>query len=245
MNAATALEESGHILVIDDQQEICDVVREYLSDEGFRVSTANNGAGLREAVARDAIDLVILDLVLRGEDGLQLARELRNQSDIGIIMLTGRGETVDRIIGLEMGADDYLSKPFHLRELLARVRSVLRRGATRGGERSTAPRARIRFAGWTLDLASRELLSPAGEEVRLTTGEFELLAAFANHANQVLSRDRLLDLSRHREAGPFDRTIDVQVGRLRRKLEDDPKNPAMIKTVRGGGYIFTPPVESE
>jgi len=241
------MSESGHILVVDDQQEICDLVREYLTDEGFRVSTANDGAGLREEMARGPVDLVILDLVLRGEDGLQLARELRSQSDIGIIMLTGRGETVDRIIGLEMGADDYLSKPFHLRELLARVRSVLRRGsAARPGERSGAPaRARIRFAGWTLDLASRELLSPTGEDVRLTTGEFELLSAFVNHANQVLSRDRLLDLSRHREAGPFDRTIDVQVGRLRRKLEDDPKTPTMIKTVRGGGYIFTPPIENE
>jgi two-component system, OmpR family, response regulator len=242
------MSESGHILVVDDQQEICDLVREYLTDEGFRVSTANDGTGLREEMSRGPVDLVILDLVLRGEDGLQLARELRSQSDIGIIMLTGRGETVDRIIGLEMGADDYLSKPFHLRELLARVRSVLRRGGTgaRAGERPGGPaRARIRFANWTLDLASRELLSPSGEDVRLTTGEFELLAAFVAHANQVLSRDRLLDLSRHREAGPFDRTIDVQVGRLRRKLEDDPKNPAMIKTVRGGGYIFTPPVENE
>jgi DNA-binding response OmpR family regulator len=241
------MSESGHILVVDDQQEICDLVREYLTDEGFRVSTANDGAGMREQMARGPVDLVILDLMLPGEDGLQLARELRGGSDVGIIMLTGRGETVDRIIGLEMGADDYLSKPFHLRELLARVRSVLRRGATRGGERAgaEASRTRIRFAGWTLDMASRDLLSPAGEEVRLTTGEFELLAAFVSHANQVLSRDRLLDLSRHREAGPFDRTIDVQVGRLRRKLEDDPKNPTMIKTVRAGGYIFTPPVESE
>jgi two-component system, OmpR family, response regulator len=241
------MSETGHILVVDDQQEICDLVREYLSDEGFRVSTANDGASMREIVGRDAVDLVILDLVLRGEDGLQLARELRSQSDIGIIMLTGRGETVDRIIGLEMGADDYLSKPFHLRELLARVRSVLRRGANRGsgGDRGGASRVRIKFAGWGLDLASRELVSPAGEEVRLTTGEFELLAAFVHHANQVLSRDRLLDLSRHREAGPFDRTIDVQVGRLRRKLEDDPKNPTMIKTVRGGGYMFTPPVEND
>jgi DNA-binding response OmpR family regulator len=239
------MSETGHILVVDDQQEICDLVREYLTDEGFHVTTANDGAGLREAMGRDSIDLVILDLVLRGEDGLQLARELRSQSDIGIIMLTGRGETVDRIIGLEMGADDYLSKPFHLRELLARVRSVLRRGGGRGGAERPAGRSRIRFTGWSLDLASRELVSPSGEDVRLTTGEFELLAAFVNHANQVLSRDRLLDLSRHREAGPFDRTIDVQVGRLRRKLEDDPKNPTLIKTVRGGGYIFTPPVDSE
>jgi DNA-binding response OmpR family regulator len=241
------MSENGHILVVDDQQEICDLVREYLTDEGFHVSTARDGAGLREEMERGRVDLVILDLMLGGEDGLQIARELRNQSEIGIIMLTGRGETVDRIIGLEMGADDYLPKPFHLRELLARVRSVLRRAAARAGEKasSAAPRSRVRFAEWSLDLASRVLTSPAGEEIRLTTGEFELLAALVNHANQVLSRDRLLDLSRHREAGPFDRTIDVQVGRLRRKLEDDPKNPGMIKTVRGGGYIFTPPVEFE
>jgi DNA-binding response OmpR family regulator len=239
------MSDTSHILVVDDQQEICDLVREYLADEGFRVSTANDGAGLREEMARSPVDLVILDLVLRGEDGLQLARELRAQSEIGIIMLTGRGETVDRIIGLEMGADDYLPKPFHLRELLARVRSVLRRAASRAAEKGNGQRSRVRFAGWTLDLASRELLSPGGEEVRLTTGEFELLAALVKHANQVLSRDRLLDLSRHREAGPFDRTIDVQVGRLRRKLEDDPKNPAMIKTVRGGGYMFTPAIEAD
>ena len=152
---------------------------------------------------------------------------------------------MDRIIGLEMGADDYLPKPFHLRELLARVRSVLRRAALRAAEKSSGPRPRARFGDWTLDLASRELLSPSGDDVRLTTGEFELLSALVSHASQVLSRDRLLDLSRHREAGPFDRTIDVQVGRLRRKLEDDPKNPSMIKTVRGGGYMFTPPVQFE
>jgi two-component system, OmpR family, response regulator len=237
------MSENGHILVVDDQQEICDLVREYLTDEGFRVSTATDGASMREAMAREPVDLVILDLMLDGEDGLQLARELRTQSEIGIIILTGRGETVDRIIGLEMGADDYLPKPFHLRELLARVRSVLRRAASRTAEKSLGRRPRVSFADWTLDLSSRELFSPAGEDVRLTTGEFELLSAFVNNANRVLSRDRLLDLSRHREAGPFDRTIDVQVGRLRRKLEDDPKNPTLIKTVRGGGYIFTPEID--
>jgi two-component system OmpR family response regulator len=245
MNIETAFVENGHILVVDDQEEICDLVREYLAEEGFRVSTAKDGASLREEMLRSRIDLVILDLMLGGEDGLQLARELRARSEIGIIMLTGRGETVDRIIGLEMGADDYLPKPFHLRELLARVRSVLRRAASRAAEKGTGQRSRVLFAGWTLDLASRELLSPAGEEVRLTAGEFELLAALVKHANQVLSRDRLLDLSRHREAGPFDRTIDVQVGRLRRKLEDDPKNPTMIKTVRGGGYMFTPAIDAD
>jgi DNA-binding response OmpR family regulator len=239
------MSETGHILVVDDQQEICDLVREYLTDEGFRVSTAQDGAGLREEIARSPVDLVILDLMLPGEDGLQLARELRNQSEIGIIMLTGRGETVDRIIGLEMGADDYLPKPFHLRELLARVRSVLRRVASRNGEGVSGQRLRARFAGWSFDLGSRALTSPSGEEVRLTTGEFELLAAFVDNAGQVLSRDRLLDLARHREAGPFDRTIDVQVGRLRRKLEEDSRTPSLIKTVRGGGYIFTPAVEFE
>ena len=235
--------DNGHILIVDDQREICDLVQEYLASEGYRVSTAYDGAGMRRVIAQDPVDLVILDLMLPGEDGLTLARSLREESSVGIIILTGRGETVDRIIGLEMGADDYLPKPFHLRELLARVKSVLRRASTRSADRLGASRPRARFAGWNLDLSTRELLSPAGEEVRLTTGEFDLLSAFVNNANQVLSRDRLLDLARNREAGPFDRTIDVQVGRLRRKLEDDPQRPTMIKTVRGSGYIFTPSVE--
>src|SRR5246127_1586764 len=237
------MSDIGHILIVDDQKEICDMGQDYLSSEGYRVSTAHDGAGMRRVMAQDAVDLVILDLMLPGEDGLTLARSLREESTVGIIILTGRGETVDRIIGLEMGADDYLPKPFHLRELLARVKSVLRRVQTRAGESAQTGRSRVRFSGWNLDLSSRELMSPSGEEVRLTTGEFDLLAAFVNNANQVLTRDRLLDLARNREAGPFDRTIDVQVGRLRRKLEDDPQRPMMIKTVRGTGYIFTPPVE--
>lgn len=241
----TEFVDNGHILVVDDQPEICDLVHEYLTEEGFRVSIATNRAGLSNEMARSKIDLIILDLMLGPEDGLQLARELRNdRPEIGILILTGRGETADRIIGLEMGADDYLPKPFHLRELLARVRSVLRRTASRRAEKSDA-RPRARFADWVLDLSSRELVSPSGENLRLTTGEFELLAALVNNANQVLSRDRLLDISRHREAGPFDRTIDVQVGRLRRKLQDDPQNPAIIKTVRSGGYIFMPSVDFE
>jgi two-component system OmpR family response regulator len=237
------MSDNGHILVVDDQKEICDVVQEYLTGEGYRVSTANDGNGMRRALSQSHVDLVILDLMLPGEDGLTLARGLRDESGIGIIILTGRGETVDRIIGLEMGADDYLPKPFHLRELLARVKSVLRRVQSRTGEPGQTTRSHAQFAGWTLDLSSRELMSSAGEEVRLTTGEFDLLAAFVNNPNQVLSRDRLLDLARNREAGPFDRTIDVQVGRLRRKLEEDPQNPSLIKTVRGSGYIFTPTVE--
>ncbi|MGH6738041.1 MAG: response regulator [Bradyrhizobium sp.] len=239
------MSDVAHILIVDDQQEICDLVQEYLTGEGYRVSTAQDGICMRRVLSQSPADLVILDLMLPGEDGLTLARSLRSESGIGIIILTGRGETVDRIIGLEMGADDYLPKPFHLRELLARVKSVLRRVQSRIEEvPSPAGRSRVQFAGWSLDLSSRELLSPDGGEVRLTTGEFDLLAAFVSNANQVLSRDRLLDLARNREAGPFDRTIDVQVGRLRRKLEDDPQNPTMIKTVRGSGYIFTPAVEA-
>jgi two-component system, OmpR family, response regulator len=239
------MSDNGHILIVDDQPEICDLVQEYLSGEGYRVSTARDGAGMRKVMVQSPVDLVILDLMLPGEDGLTLARALRQETpNVGIIILTGRGEIVDRIIGLEMGADDYLPKPFHLRELLARVKSVLRRATSRGSEGQTVPpRSKARFAGWNLDLSSRELLSPSGKEVRLTTGEFDLLAAFVNNANQVLTRDRLLDLARNREGGPFDRTIDVQVGRLRRKLEEDPQRPTIIKTVRGTGYIFTPQVE--
>jgi DNA-binding winged helix-turn-helix (wHTH) protein len=162
---------------------------------------------------------------------------------VGAGILTGKGDIVDRIIGLEMGADIYLPKPFHLRELLASVKSVLRRASTQTAERQAAPRSKARFAGWTLDLSSREIYSPSGKEVELTAGEFDLLAVFVNNPNQVLSRARLLDLARNREAGPEDRTIDVQVGRLRSKLEDDPKKPTMIKTMRGRGYIFIPEVE--
>jgi DNA-binding response OmpR family regulator len=239
------MSDTGHILVVDDQKEICEVVQEYLSGEGYKVSVAHDGPGMRRVMAQIPIDLVILDLMLPGEDGLTLARSLRDASNVGIIILTGRGETVDRIIGLEMGADDYLPKPFHLRELLARVKSVLRRVSSRGKDKPAGQRTKAKFAGWNLDLSTRELVSPAGAEVRLTTGEFDLLAAFVNNANQVLSRDRLLDLARNREAGPFDRTIDVQVGRLRRKLEEDPEKPTIIKTVRGTGYIFTPQVDVE
>jgi len=158
-------------------------------------------------------------------------------------MLTGRGDPVDRIVGLEMGADDYLAKPFHLRELLARVKSVLRRSAMAASAKGAGAHQQARFAGWRFDILSRELASPTGDEVTLTSGEFDLLVAFVTNANQVLSRDRLLDITRDREAGPFDRTIDVQVGRLRRKLGDDPQMPQLIKTVRGGGYVFSPPVE--
>ena len=237
------MKAADHIVIVDDQPEICELVHNYLSGEGYRVSTANDGPSMRRIMQQYDVDLVLLDIMLPGDDGLSLARQLRAQSDIGIIILTGRGETVDRIIGLEMGADDYLPKPFHLRELLARVKSVLRRASTRGESAKVLPQSAV-FNGWKLDLTSRELIAPSGEEVRLTTGEFDLLAAFVANANQVLSRDRLLDLARNRASGPFDRTIDVQVGRLRKKLEDDPQNPSLIKTVRGSGYIFTAAVDA-
>ena len=237
------MNDCNHIVIVDDERDICEVVENYLSAEGYRVSVASDAAELRRVMAQSAPGLVILDLMLPGEDGLSLARSLREESGVGIIMLTGRSDTVDRIIGLEMGADDYLPKPFHLRELLARVKSVLRRVAQGGEPPAASARPRASFEGWLLDMSSRDLLSPSGEEVRLTTGEFDLLAAFVANAKQVMTRDRLLDLARNREGGPFDRTIDVQVGRLRRKLGDDPQRPTMIKTVRGSGYIFTPRVE--
>jgi two-component system OmpR family response regulator len=230
--------DNGHILVVDDEREICDLVQEYLSSEGYRVSTAHDGAGMRRVMAQSPVDLVTLDLMLPGEDGLTLARWLRENVCVGIIMLTGRGEIVDHILGLEMGADYYVPKPYHPRQLLAAVRSVLRRTSTQTAEKQTPSRSKARFAGWNLDLASRELFSPSGEEVPLTTGEFDLLAAFVNNPNPVLTRDRLLDRARNREAAPDDRTMDVQVLRLRRKLKVDPKKPTMIKTVRGRGYSF-------
>jgi DNA-binding response OmpR family regulator len=219
----------SHILVVDDEREICDLVREYLSSEGYRVSTVHDGAGMRRVMAQSPVDLT-LDLMLPGEDGLILARWLRENFSVGIIMLTGRGEIVDHILGLEMGADYYVPKPYHQRQLLAAVRSVLRRTSTQTTEKQTPSQSKAWFGSWNLDLARRELFSPSGEEVDLTTGEFDLLAAFVNNPNQVLTRDRLLDLTRDR----------VQVGRLRRKLKIDPKKPTMIKTVRGPRLYLHP-----
>jgi len=235
---------NGHILLVDDEPQVCESITEYLSDEGYLVSTARDGSEMRRVIEQTPIDLILLDVMLPGEDGLSLARSVRAaKHHAAIIMLTGRSDTIDRIVGLEMGADDYLAKPFHLRELLARVKSVMRRARSTVAEMSPPRGACARFAGWHLDCARRELVSPTGEDVRLTSGEFDLLVAFVNNANRVLSRDQLLDLARDREASLFDRTIDVQVGRLRRKLEKDPQRPQLIKTVRGAGYIFAAPVE--
>lgn len=200
---------------------------------------------MRQVLASEEIDLVLLDLGLPGEDGLALMRSLRERSSIAVIVVTGRGDPVDRIVGLEVGADDYVTKPFDVRELQARVRSVLRRTLDRKSQATATGAARdvARFAGWTLDLAARRLDSPAGGAVDLTTGEFELLATLVRAPGRVFSRDELLEATRNREAAPFDRTIDVQVGRLRRKIEADPQRPEIIKSVRGAGYVFTPKVD--
>jgi len=228
---------SPHILMVDDDREIRDLVAQFLGRHGLRVSKAADGREMRRALDEWGIDLVVLDLMLPGEDGLTLCRNLRASSDLPVIMLTAMGEETDRIIGLEMGADDYLAKPFNPRELLARIKAVLRRTGERPAAGDDAGE-RAEFNGWALDLGSRELLSPDGVLVPLSGGEFELLAVFVTHANRVLSRDQLLDLARGRDAQPFDRSIDVQVSRLRRKLEDDPRNPVLIKTIRNGGYMF-------
>ena len=219
----------------------------YLEEEGFEVSPAENGDQLRAAMAAGKVDLVLLDQVIPGEDGLTLLRELRRHSNVPVIMITGKGEMLDRIVGLEVGADDYIAKPFHLREVLARIRAVLRRCApasvpmteTANTETQTG---RLTFAGWTLDLQRRELRNAGGDEVELTTGEFNLLLVFVQAPNRPLNRDQLMDKLRGRDWSPFDRSIDTQVGRLRKKIEADPKNPALIKTVRGVGYVFTPEV---
>jgi DNA-binding response OmpR family regulator len=239
-----AMSVSAHVLVVDDEPEIANLLQRYLAGQGYTVSTAEGGVAMRRIMAETEVDLVLLDLGLPGEDGLALMRSLRQTSSVAVIVVTGRSEQVDRIVGLEVGADDYVTKPFDVRELAARVRSVLRRtrGKTDPAENS-APLEVARFAGWTLDLAARRLESPQGKVVDLTTGEFELLAALVKSPGRVFSRDELLEATRNREAGPFDRTIDVQVGRLRRKIEADPQRPELIKSVRGAGYVLTSKVE--
>jgi DNA-binding response OmpR family regulator len=250
-----------HLIIVDDDATLRNRLQKYLEREGFRVSAAEGGDQLRTIMDRDNADLVILDLMMPGEDGLSLTSYLRQTSNAGVVILTGKGDTVDRVVGLELGADDYVSKPFELRELLARIRSVLRRtGAARPGPapetvagetaagKSTAgdtgrnETERAGFAGWRFDLDRRNLTSPAGLEVHLTTAEFNLLRVFVRNPERPLSRDRLLDEVGGRDWQPFDRSIDLHISHLRRKLEDNPKLPRLIKTVRGAGYIFATPV---
>ena len=250
------MDTSPHLLIVDDDREIRDLLSRFLRKHGFRVSVAVGGREMWQALADRAIDLIVLDLMLPGEDGLTLCRTLRARSQLPVIMLTAMGEEIDRIVGLEIGADDYLAKPFNPRELAARIKAVLRRAGSesrRAGDRpggrsgETSGRrlgASVRFAGWSFDADKRELISPEGVLVPLSGGEFALLGAFVTHPQRVLSRDQLLDLARGRDAQPFDRSIDVQVSRLRRKIEADPREPAIIKTVRAVGYLFAPPVEA-
>jgi two-component system OmpR family response regulator len=230
-----------HVLIVDDDREIRDLLSRFLRGHGFRVDVAADGRQMIKALADGRFDLVVLDVMLPGEDGLSLCRRLRAEGRLPVIMLTALGEETDRIVGLELGADDYLAKPFNPRELLARIRAVLRR-AEPGAQPIPDEAAALTFLGWRLDLARRALFDPDGALVALTAGEYALLLALAERPNRVLSREQLLDLTRGRDAQPFDRSVDVQLSRLRRKIEPDPKNPALIKTVRGGGYLFAAPV---
>ncbi|HEY6432040.1 MAG TPA: response regulator [Acetobacteraceae bacterium] len=236
------MEQMPHILVVDDDREIRELLARFLERHQLRVTVVRDAREARRAWTTGHYHLVVLDLMLPGESGLDLARWMRSQSDVPIVMLTAMGEETDRIIGLELGADDYVPKPFNPRELLARIRAVLRRAGDGGQHHEPGPRA-LRFAGWTLEPARRRLLNAEGAEITLTGGEYDLLLALVERANRVLTRDMLLDLLRGRQAGPFDRAIDVAVSRLRRKLEDDGRNAQLIKTVRGGGYVLAATVE--
>ncbi|WMT91922.1 response regulator [Pelagibacterium sp. H642] len=238
------MEHVPHIAVVDDHREIRDLVAKYLQQQGYRVSTAENGTALRRLIERGAPDLVVLDIMMPGEDGLTLCRELRERPGpaIPIIFLTARIDETDRVIGLELGADDYLVKPFSSRELVARIKAVLRRVNSLPPQRGARRAGSIRFDRWVLNMGRRELQNDDGVGVPLSTAEFRLLKIFVEHPGIVLSRDQLLDLTVGREAEPFDRSIDNQISRLRRKVELDPKNPTIIQTHRGGGYSFMPEV---
>ncbi len=242
------MRQDAHVLVVDDDPRVCEMLREFLSGEGFQVSLAAGGDDMRAVIAKSGVDIVLLDLVMPGDDGLTLARELRRDTNVPIIMLTGKGDVIDRIVGLEIGADDYIAKPFHLREVLARIRSVLRRCMP--GSESEPPSAAtnamatacLEFDGWRFDPARRTLHNADGTAIDLTTGEYELLRVFVENAGKVLNRDQLMDQAKGREWTPYDRAVDTQIGRLRRKIEPDPAKPVWIKTVRGVGYVFTPQV---
>ena len=237
---------ADNILVVDDDAEIRSLLSEYLKREGFRVTTVADGRGMDEALEDQRFDLVVLDLMLPGEDGVSLCKRLRTGSILPVIMLTARGEEADRITGLETGADDYLPKPFNPRELLARIQSVLRRARTLPENLTPEQARRFSFAGWRLDTATRQLMSPSSVVVPLSGAEYRLLLTFLHHAGQVLSRDRLTEIIRGRGSHmPFDRSIDVQVSRLRQRLGDDGRVPALIRTVRGEGYVFALPVDVE
>jgi two-component system, OmpR family, response regulator len=233
----------AHILVVDDDTQVRQLIGRFLRENGYRVTGARDGREMRETLAAADIGLIILDLMLPGTSGLDLCREIRSTSSIPIIMLTAKGEDTDRIVGLEVGADDYLPKPFNPRELLARIRAILRRAAAKPSGEAAAGGRLITFGGWTLDTLRREVTSAEGVVVDLSGGEYDVLLAFVEHPNRILSRDQLLELSRNRTSHPFDRSIDVQISRIRRKLEAGGTSAPLIKTVRGAGYIFLPTVK--
>lgn len=234
-----------NILVVDDDERLCNLLRRYLSSEGYSVTTALNGEQMRRQIEKELPDLVLLDLILPDDDGLLLAQELRVHPQLGIIILTAKGETVDRIVGLEVGADDYISKPFDNRELLARIHSVLRRARTGGGNHPGhgMNNKHAMFSGWSMDLAAHELVSPKGANVYLTSKEYKLLLLFISSSRRVLSRSQILDHIADSEWNPDDRRIDVLVGKVRKKIEENPEQPLLIKTIRGEGYMFTAQVE--
>ena len=237
------MSEKPRVVVVDDEADLRDTVGDYLSMHGFEVRTAEDGVSLRRLLEDEPFDLAVLDINMPGEDGLSIARFLRETSDMGIVFLTAAGETVDRIVGLEMGADDYLGKPFDPRELMARIKSVLRRREAAGRMARASSQGEetvVRFGQCLLNLDAQKLFDEAGEEIMITAMEFDLLKVFAENANKVLNRDQLLELAHNRDWEPFDRSIDIRVMRLRRKIEADPGKPQIIKTVRGVGYMFIP-----
>ena len=234
---------ADEVLIIDDDARLAAMLGDYLGSNGYSTARAGTGRAGVEEVRRRAPDAVILDVMLPDIDGFEACRQIRAFSDVPVLMLTAKGDETDRIVGLELGADDYLPKPFNPRELLARIRAVLRRAAAgQGGEAARGGRT-ITFAGWTLDTLRREVTSPAGVVVDLSGGEYDVLIALVEHPNRILSREQLLELARNRASNPFDRSIDVQISRIRRKLESGSSAPPLIKTVRGAGYIFLPTVK--
>lgn len=224
------------VLIVDDDAQIRQLLKDYLAGFGMSVSGVTDGAAMAEALTKNTFDLVILDLMLPGEDGLSICRSLRSKSDIPILMLTARGEAMDRVVGLEVGADDYIVKPFEPRELVARIQSIMRR--SRAGREATMEKKEAVFLGWHLDLILRQLVSPTQVVIPLSNAEFRLLAVLVEHPNRVLSREFLLDEARGRGMELFDRSIDILISRVRQKLNDDPRTPTLIKTVRGEGYLF-------
>jgi DNA-binding response OmpR family regulator len=230
------MDANPNVLVVDDDAGIRDLLADYLAKQGMTVKTARDGKEMDERLGGFSPDLVVMDLMMPGEDGLSLTRRLKADRDVPVIMLSARGEDIDRIVGLEVGADDYLPKPFNPRELLARIRAVLRRGIGKGGE---SREESVRFGPFSLDLAA-QALSRDGEDIPLTQAEFTLLKIFVEHPNRALSRDQIMDWLKGFERDPFDRSIDVRVTRLRKKLEDDPTNPVYIRTIWGQGYLFAP-----